>query len=123
MRNRVNNPDDPHWPRWGGRGIRICDRWQEFGNFLADMGERPPGTTLDRISNDGDYESGNCRWATPPEQTANSRASKLTADMIAEILERHAVGAGQRELGRRFGVSHAAIAAVIRRQGNEEAAR
>lgn len=73
MIQRCTNEANHKWPQYGGRGIAVCDRWRNFKDFYADMGRRPLGTTLDRRDNDGHYEPGNCRWATPVEQRANQR--------------------------------------------------
>jgi len=73
MTSRCNDLKNPFWHRYGGSGITICSRWEKFKNFLQDMGERPEGTTLDRFPDKkGNYEPGNCRWATPKEQSRNS---------------------------------------------------
>ena len=74
MTQRCLNPKNGRWDDYGGRGITVCERWQIFENFVADMGERPEGETLDRYPNqNGNYEPGNCRWATAEQQGQNKR--------------------------------------------------
>jgi hypothetical protein len=72
MLARCENPKEPSFEYYGARGISVCERWHDFDNFLEDMGERPPGRTLDRYPNKtGNYEPGNCRWGTKAEQSTN----------------------------------------------------
>lgn len=73
MRTRCLNPNSDQYPDYGARGITICDRWDSFEAFFEDMGERPSGTTIDRIENDKGYEKSNCQWATMRTQENNKR--------------------------------------------------
>ena len=77
MKQRCLNPRAVEYANYGGRGIRICERWVVFVNFLADMGERPEGLQIDRIDNNGGYEPSNCRWTTSKENQRNRSNTKF----------------------------------------------
>lgn len=78
MRSRCNNPKDKNYESYGGRGIKICKRWDSFRLFMKDMGEKPSAAhSIDRIDNDGDYMPSNCKWSTKEEQIYNRRNSKI----------------------------------------------
>lgn len=76
MKDRCNRATRKDFANYGGRGITVCDRWaNSFKSFYSDMGPCPKGLTLDRVDNDGNYEPGNCRWATRSTQRRNQRVS------------------------------------------------
>ena len=105
MHSRCRNPSARNYCNYGGRGIRVCDRWSDYEMFVADMGPRPPGQQLDRIDNDGDYSPENCRWATRGENNRNKRTNHyVTID--GERLVLH-------DWCARFGVSVATVLARI----------
>ena len=86
MIQRCINPNLKEFKYWGGRGIKVCERWQVFENFLADVGERPAGKTLDRYPDkNGHYEPGNVRWATPAEQSQNCRPRGPRVPLLSTI--------------------------------------
>lgn len=77
MRSRCRYSGDDRYQYYGGRGIKVCKRWDSFPLFLEDMGERPQGMTLDRINNDGNYTPKNCKWSTRSEQNLNRRKPSI----------------------------------------------
>lgn len=93
MRQRCLDPNYHSYDRYGGSGIKIAERWMVYDNFLADMGERPAGLTLDRYPDHaGNYEPGNCRWATPKQQARNKRTTALVDGIaIADLAEKHGI--------------------------------
>jgi len=76
MINRCTNPNVDAYPWYGGRGIKVCQRWTNYDNFIADMGIPPKGMDLDRIDPDGDYEPMNCRWVSHSENCMNTSANR-----------------------------------------------
>lgn len=93
MKRRCLNATAKDYYRYGGRGITVCNRWLNFENFYADMGDRPENTSIDRIDNNGNYEPGNCRWSTPKEQQDNT-SKTLTFDINGSVV-RSAVSASE----------------------------
>jgi hypothetical protein len=77
MRQRCTDPNSSGYHNYGARGVTTCSRWESFNAFLEDMGEKPPGMSLDRINNDGDYEPANVRWATAKQQARNTRVNRM----------------------------------------------
>jgi len=101
MKERCTNPTCKAYPGWGGRGISFDKAWMVFENFIADMGEKPPGKSLDRIDNNGDYNRKNCRWATPAEQSRNTRRTiTVSLDKVEMCIK---------DAAKRVNISHSAI--------------
>lgn len=86
MMSRCYNPKNAKYDRYGARGIRVCERWHDVRNFVADMAPRPNGKTLDRFDNDGPYSPDNCRWADAYQQARNRPQAKLTDKQRDEAL-------------------------------------
>ncbi len=113
MKRRCNSPKSPSWKDYGGRGIRVCDRWADFLLFVADLGEVPPGMTLERKDVNGNYEPENCTWIPKAEQRKNTRHTHiLTYNGVTQPLSYWAADVG---------ISSAAMKYRISRYGMEKA--
>jgi hypothetical protein len=110
MIQRCTNPSCKDYPKYGGRGILVCDRWLSFDNFLADMGCKPSSAyTIDRKDNSRGYEPANCRWATRREQVLNRAYTQMTDRIAANI---RASKRSHASLAEEYGVSKSTIAAI-----------
>jgi hypothetical protein len=100
----------------GYENISVCERWLRFENFLADMGERPSlAYSIDRIDSRGNYEPGNCRWATAAQQRRNTTIKCLTPDLVRDARARHAAGESIASIARSMGVYPNSIRQIVRR--------
>lgn len=115
MRNRCNNPSDAKFRHYGGRGVIVCDRWNDFVAFAQDVGPHPGiGYTLDRIDTNGNYEPGNVRWATRKVQARNQRRVKLTEEIAQRVRLMHRAGMTQLAIAKIIGCDRSMIGYVVR---------
>jgi hypothetical protein len=116
MLNRCTNEKCEEWARYGGCGIKVCDRWMRFDDFLADMGRRPSRAyTLDRVDNDRGYEPGNVRWADAKTQARNKRSVALNTVSVCLMRHMRARKAQLADIAHAFGVSVPTACNVTRR--------
>lgn len=116
MKARCNNPTHVGYKRYGGKGISVCKRWSDsFLSFYTDVGPRPSKThQIDRIDSLGNYEPGNCRWATVEENNQNRNTTKLSPDIVCKIRDEYKKGENTHKgLSQKYGVTRSVITAII----------
>ena len=113
MLDRCRNYKNKDYASYGGRGITVCERWEDAAKFIEDMPQRPAGTTLDRIDNNGPYSPQNCKWSTPVEQVRNSRQTKLTQEKARKVRELCESCHLQAEIAEMFGVSQTTVSSIL----------
>ena len=116
MIRRCTNPDHPRWADWGGRGITVDPRWLSFENFLADMGEKPAGLTLERKDNDGPYCATNCCWDTHHAQRINRRGTQVTPELTSDIVHLRGTGMTYAAIASELRVSKSTVGKILRSQ-------
>ncbi len=118
MIQRCNNPNVPSYHYYGGRGIKVCDRWQKsFTAFYEDMGVRPEGLELDRINNNGNYEPSNCRWITHAENNRNKSNTVLSFKMAERIRKLHKKGIFNKDVAKLLKISTSNVNSVLYTKG------
>lgn len=118
MRGRCLDVKNRKYAEYGAKGVTVCDRWATFENFLADMGERPAGMSVDRVRSTENYEPGNCRWATTTTQNRNRKGVKCSMEIAETIRARVAADpkANRAALSREFGIAYSSVYLILQRR-------
>ena len=115
MRGRCSNPKNRRFKYYGGRGIKVCKRWNKFSLFFKDMGKRPgKGFSIERINNDGNYSPGNCKWGSAKEQSRNRRTVKMSLEKSVRLIELKKSGIKTSKIKEIFGISQTTVDKIFR---------
>ena len=117
MRSRCNNPKNVRFRYYGGRGIKVCRRWNKFTTFLDDMGKRPSiRHSIDRVNVNGNYSPANCKWSTIEEQVRNRTITKMDKRKISKLRSLKESGSSTKELMLMFGLSQTHVDKIVRKE-------